>query len=199
MIFTISNSQNIPRENLKEAIEKANYTELSKIASKAVAFISFWGTRNIHVPGYEGNASVDCLARKVIELVQINNFEYTKEDRATGKEIAKEISRIYKNSDKQKKESNYCTWLCCVIQDFALAVFPRFPLRATSYARAMWEDELSLGNGWNLVFDYYTPKQFYEKNNCYPAADDLSNANSLFIPPKNGFLNNTQLSYSEGE
>ena len=145
------------------AIKNADFNQLNNISANAIPSYSFWGTRSIQAVGYEGKAPIDSLTSRVYELVKAKNFEYIKQERVIGKQIATNINRIYATSDKQIANSNLITRLICAFQSlqyyfksnfFATIKPTKSPIRWT------WDDNDIELYGLNHVFDHYTKRQY---------------------------------------
>ena len=175
--------------NINTAIQNATLTHLlPEIARNATTRLSILGKRTIQVPGYEGSAPIDVLAAKVIQLVRAHGFEYTLHQRASGEFIAQQIDRIYSDSDRQVDNSNCITRLVCYAKEFFYYLFIHIRRPNTSYdARWCWKENShyspSVEQGYRVVFQYYTQRQFLERYGREPETE------MRFGVPGDGFLN----------
>ena len=165
--------------NIKRAIESSTLTYLlPAIAQFATVKLSFFGTRTIQVPGYEGSAPIDALAAKVIQLVRLNGFEYTPQQRASGEAIASQINRIYTQSDRQVDASNCFTKLICLVRGVFCGFMQLFwPSRTSLYVRWCWSNNDHYEpRGYREVFRYYTPRQYEETFGRAPERNEMDYA-----------------------
>src|SRR5271154_2451434 len=121
---------------LTTAIECATLTELLPLVQKTKVNLSFWGYRSIQIPGFEGSASIDLLAKRVMELVRTHKFTFSPKEHADGEEIAKLITNIYNSSDRQVSRSCCLTRLFCAIRGLIYQLSsPWSPARSVSPIR----------------------------------------------------------------
>lgn len=153
---------------IESAIEASTLTlTLPELVQNARVKPSFWGKRYIEIKGYEGTASIDILAKKIISLVGEMGFVFSPIERLNGKNLAEKITQLYRDSDRQVKESNFFTHLLYRIRDF----IDSFPLKFSSShfcssIRWAWKERDALT--YSSVFDYYTANQYQEKFGQFP-------------------------------
>jgi hypothetical protein len=156
---------------IETTIKKADFNDLVQISSNVTPILSFWGVSRINVAGYQGIAPIDSLAAKVMELVESKKFEYSEQERESGNLIAKNINKLYLNSDKQVNNSNILTRIFCVFISIynRLSHIKSIPGSTKSFIRKKWDDDNFYGlDGFNKVFNYYTRDQYFQKFNHYP-------------------------------
>ena len=159
---------------LEAAIKKADFNDLVKITSNLTPILTFWGTRYIKVVGYQDRAPIDSLAARVIKIVENKKFEYTDQERKKGALIAKNINKLYLDSDKQVDNSNILTRIFCVFYGFyhlinnCYVTRIIYPGSSESLIRSRWDDDNIGRDGFNKVFNYYTRNQYLAKFNLNP-------------------------------
>ena len=162
--------------HITTAIREASLTSgLQDIAVTARANISFWGSRRIQARGYEGTAPIDSLADAIMALSVAKHFEFTPLERAIGVQVAKQINRIYNDSKTELSSSNWFKRLCCAIKDFFKQFFMGYiPASPYPFSVISWVGERDGDiDGFNRVFEYYTPAQFLERFGREPAANEM--------------------------
>lgn len=148
---------------LKSVIDAADFSQLINIAQDVTVVISCWGTRWIQSSNYEGKVSIDSLAKRMIDLVREKKFEFSSQERETGRTLAVKITGIYKTGDQKIERSNCLTqFFWKVYSSFNRPLGDPFPSHIISKTREQWGD-LCMVSGFERVFSYYTPNQFQEK------------------------------------
>lgn len=150
--------------NLENILYRTNkFVDLEPIVEDAKEGISFFGIRYAYIAGEKETFSIHILAKRVLELMKQNRFEYTDDEREAGKRIAAKINQIYENNDK-RLETKWCiTRIFCYIMDQINSYSPRFD----------WEDE-------SRNFEYYTEKQYETTFGYKPDKDHYASITHYF-------------------
>jgi hypothetical protein len=151
--------------SLQVAIDRANsFAELRPIVEQSECKISFLGRRYIVAPNYEGTASIDSLAARVIELVNQYKFQFTNQERAHGKSIANKISQNYRLSDAQVKQQGFLIRFFVFLRSIPTSLGGPIGLKSC-LARWYWEQcettavFCGCGSSYDKVFRYYPRNQ----------------------------------------
>jgi len=104
--------------NIKNALSDAvSFKDILYMADKSKPKISFFGYKSISVAGYNSFLNLDDLAASTMKAIE-KNFNFTEEERAIGKELAKRIDKIYEESDELVKMSNIFTRIIHALRKF---------------------------------------------------------------------------------
>lgn len=91
-----------------------SYATFSKLMEKSYTELSFWGSRNVYVIGYQGSVLLEDVMRKVDHLIE-SHPHFSEGERVIGKDIEEKISQLYSISIGQKKKSSYITSIFMII------------------------------------------------------------------------------------
>ncbi len=119
---------------------------------KSNAKLTSLGKRSVTVNGYKDSLTIDDFAKHVMMLTQ-KNFEFSEEERAHGKFIAKRINAFYFNTDVEMGVKKTITRILCWLRDASFRLNTRW----------QWEK-----NGWNKTFKFYTKEQYQKAFNAIP-------------------------------
>ncbi len=107
------------------------------LLASAEATVSFWGTRVINLPNYEGRISLDELVRKVyaaaIQREKANDM--TVEERLAGIDIVYKLRDFYTSTDEKIRTANLFTSLINNYQEFNIG-----PYTNRFYTETNWID-----------------------------------------------------------
>ena len=153
------------------------FVELESTISSVQEEISFWGHRYVYIPGGQEKFPIDILAKRILELMEKFNFEYSDDERAAGKKIAAKIDQLYDENDK-RLEGKWCItqWLCWFVDSAWHFTNKGYP------PSFHWH---------RTKFDRYTAKQYEEKFHCQVEQSQLETSMEtdkgricLYAPPK---------------
>lgn len=141
-----------------------SFVELKQIAEIAKSNLSFWGSRNVCVLGYEGTLSIDDLAERTMEILKQRQYEFSKEERADGSVLVRHINRIYREYDAQFCASSPLTKILSLFTQFISIVIK------CADVRRQWEGDIKRGfySGETNVFALYSRTQFQDSFGFQP-------------------------------
>jgi hypothetical protein len=140
-----------------------SFSELLPIAEHAQVRLSFWGSRYIHVVGYEGTIHIDALASHAKKLLKQLNYEFSEDERAPGRRLAARIDVLYAESDRQFNAANSFTKTLATVRKVICSIFSF--LKGGLPPRFEWQGP-SLES--NDDFEHYTQAQLQRVFNLSP-------------------------------
>ena len=105
------------------------------LMDQAQATTTFWGNRVVKVEGFTGSVYLEDLVRKTLGAARqrVNEDNLTPSERVAGIEIVKKLSKFYRVTDQEIKNSNFFTRLLNWIKEFSFIPYtPRFHLEETA-------------------------------------------------------------------
>jgi len=166
--------------NVKDLLmQTASIAEIERIIQSAEAKVSFWGSRYISFtdPEYEGTLHIDDLAARVIQIAKERGFEFTQEERVTGRDLAQRITQLYDNCDALVDQVNCLTYCFIKLRKvFSLVFGSGMIMRDENSSnvcgvgicsRTEWawiSSTLPFICIYAYVFDYYTDSQAQREN-----------------------------------
>ena len=149
---------------LKVAISEArSFADLRQIVDNVGIGVSVLGGRYVFAEGYNGTASIDAIAARVIELVNQYQFNFTRRERSHGQFIANRITQIYNQSDDLVKRQNFLIRFFVSLRNLpnVLSLSYIFESRNCSLTRWYWKEcNDNFVYGYQRVFDSY-PRNRY--------------------------------------
>jgi len=125
--------------------EITSFSDLQKLFETAEVHVSFLGKRSISIDGDDGPLPIDALQKRIDELAERNNYEFTSEERKIGKALIEKVGHLYDQGDEVVARSNCITRLFACLRINSIMYTPEWLWRIGLY---------------HSPFDYYTAQQF---------------------------------------
>ncbi|NGX60534.1 MAG: hypothetical protein KR126chlam3_01710 [Chlamydiae bacterium] len=94
-----------------------NFDDLLTLANKAQPHLSFWGQRYVTFKGYDGYLNLDALPKKINNLAKQKRYEFTEQERETGKQLHNTYRNVILLSYFQVEMSNWLTYFLVAIRN----------------------------------------------------------------------------------